>query len=229
MVYNRRAADAFPDRPIRSTASGSSFPSAQIGQETAEGAVMDPSELYSQFSINRLDGDPVPDDLRILLPLRDELAARSGIRLELAEDWTPWLDISGLGEAVRSDPAVAADLRARADVVRLCAFIAEHGTGQYLGYWRGPSHRKVAACPIVVLDQAGQFHLCAAQSFAEAVLERNYAHPGFHDLRDWIQGLGIPITWENPSQLTLPHEKLPPKELYRQKFEQYHRSLLSHE
>jgi hypothetical protein len=188
---------------------------------TAEGAVMDSSELYSQFSINRLDGEPVPDDLWILLPYRDELTVRSGVRLELVEDWTPWLDQTALGEAVRSDPAAAADLRARADVARLCAFIAEDAGGEYLGYWRGPSHRHIPGCPIVVLDQAGQFHLCAAQSFAEAVLERSYAHPEFRELRDWLQSLGISIAWDSPSQLTLPHEKLPPRELYRRLFEQY--------
>jgi hypothetical protein len=189
---------------------------------------MDSNELYSQFSINRLDGEPVPDDVRILLPDRDELEARGRIRLVLDEDWHPWMDTTGLGEAILSDPAGAASIRARAEVTRLCAFVAEDGAGQYLGYWRGPSHRKIPGCPIVLLDHAANFHLCAAQSFAEAVLEYNYARRGFHDLRDWLQSLGITITWESPSQLTLPHEKVPPKELYRQLFEQYQRSLLSH-
>ncbi len=53
---------------------------------------MDSSEVFSQFSDNRLDGEAVPDDLRILLPHRDELAARSGFRLVLEEVWAPWLD-----------------------------------------------------------------------------------------------------------------------------------------
>jgi hypothetical protein len=227
MSYNSHLADAFREGPIRATSSESSLRSAQTGKKTAEGAVMDSSELFSQFSINRLDGEPVPDDLWILLPHRDELAARSGFRLVLDEDWHPWTDTAGLSEAIRSDPAIAADIRARAEVCRLCAFIAEDGAGQYIGYWRGPSSRKIPGCPIVVHDSAGQFHLCAALSFAEAVLERNYPQPGFHDLRDWLQSLGISVAWESPSQLTLPHEKLPPKELHRQLFEQYHRSLLS--
>ena len=61
------------------------------GEKTAGGAIMDSSEVFSQFSINRLDGEAVPDDLRILLPHRDELAGRSGFRLVLDEDWAPWL------------------------------------------------------------------------------------------------------------------------------------------
>src|SRR5262249_24889049 len=133
-----------------------------------------------------------------------------------------------LSEAIRSDPAAAADIRARAEVARLCTFVAEDGVRQYIGYWRGQSHRKIPGSPIVVDDPAGQFHLCAPQSLPEAVLERHYTQPGFLDLRDWFQSLGISIAWESPSQLTLPHEKVPPRELHRQLFEQYHRSLLSH-
>ena len=188
---------------------------------------MDSSEVFSRFSINRLDGEPVPDDLRILLPHRDELAVRSGVRLELDEDWTAWLDTSGLGEALRSDPDALANLRARAEVCRLTAFVAVDGVSQYLGYWRGPTRRKVASSPLVVLDDDGQFHLCVSLTFAEAVLERAYGREGFQDLRDWFQSLGIPIGWESPSQLTFPHEKLPPKELHRQLVERYRSSLLS--
>ena len=79
----------------------------------------------------------------------------------------------------------------------------------------------------MVLDDTGQFHLCISSTFAEAVLERAYGREGFQDLRDWFQSLGIPIGWESPSQLTFPHEKLPPKELHRQLFERYRNSLLS--
>jgi len=188
---------------------------------------MDSSELFSRFSINRLDGEPVPDDLCILLPHRDELAERSGIRLVLDDDWAPWLDTSGLGEAVRNDPDAAANIRALSEVCRLIAFVAVDPAGQYLGYWRGPTRRKLAESPLVVLDSSSQFHLCVSSTFAEAVLERAYGHEGFPDLRGWLQSIGITIGWESPSQLTFPHEKLPPKELHRQLFERYRSSLRS--
>jgi hypothetical protein len=187
---------------------------------------MDPSEVFSLFSINRLDGEPVPDDLRILLPHRDELAARGGVHLELDDDWAPRIDAGALADAARSDPETVADLRARAEVCRLCAFVAHDRAGRYLGYWRGVSRRKVDGSPLVVLDDSGQFHLCAAQTFAEAVLERAYGREEFQDLRDWFRSLGISVGWESPGQLTLPHEKLPPKELHRQLFDRYRRSLL---
>lgn len=187
---------------------------------------MDSSEVFSQFSHNRLDGEAVPDDLRILLPHRDELAARSGFRLVLDEDWAPWLDPGASAESVHADPAAVANLRATAEVCRLIAFVAEDGEGQYVGYWRGPSHRKVVLSPLVVYDRTGQFHLCVSSTFAESVLERAYGNEGFPELRDWFQSLGISIGWDSPSQLTFPHEKLPPKEMYRQLSERYLRSLL---
>ena len=188
---------------------------------------MEPDEVLSLFSIDRLDGEPVPEDVRRLLPHRDMLARLSGVHLEPEGGGPPGLDTNEMSEAVRTDPDAAADLRARADVCRQCSFIAGDRAGQYLGYWRGPSRRKVALSPIVVLDAAGQFHLCAAQTFAEAVLERAYGQDGFLALRDWLQSLGISVFWESPAQLTLPHEKLPPRELYRQLYERYRRSLRS--
>lgn len=186
---------------------------------------MDPDDILSQFAIDRLDGDPVPDDLQILLPHRDELALRSGFVLMLDENESPRLAADDLAVAVRSDPDAAADLRARAEVCRLCAFVAHDTDRGYLGYWRGPSHRKAGASPLVALDDSGPFHLCAAQTFAEAVLERNYGRKSFPELKDWLESLGISIGWENPSQLTLPHERFPPRDLYRELYDRYRRSL----
>jgi hypothetical protein len=186
---------------------------------------MDPNEVLSLFSMNRLDGEPVPDDLRILLPHRDELTARTGVELELDERWNPLGD--GGGAAAVGDVDAVADHRARAEVCRLCAFVARDGEGRSLGYWRGPTNREVAASPVVVLDEKGHFHLCIAQTFAEAVLERAYGRPEFQELKEWLDSLGIAVAWDSPTQLTLPHEKLPPKDLHRQLAERYRRALLS--
>src|ERR1051325_1525673 len=40
---------------------------------------MDTDTMLREFSANRLGGDPVPEDLRRLLPQRDELAEQIGI------------------------------------------------------------------------------------------------------------------------------------------------------
>ena len=185
---------------------------------------MSSTEILSEFSRNRLDGEPVPDDLSILLRHRDELAQRTGIRLESAEEWAPWRDTSLLTQNDRQDPDAIASFRAVHEVSRFIAFVAEQN-GRFFGYWRGPTRRTVANSPLVVLDGDGQFHLCIASSFAEAVLEKHYGHEGFEELRAWLQSVGITIGWENPSQLTFPHEKLPPKEMYKDLFHRYRKAL----
>src|SRR5262249_45842161 len=189
-----------------------------------EGAAMDLSELFSEFSMNRLDGEPVPDDLGLLLTHRDELAGRTGLALESGDHWAP-PSHRRAGGTPPGAPDGAGAPRARAAVCRLCAFVAHDRERSYLGYWRGPTKREIASSPIVVLDGNGQFHLCAAQTFAEAVLERAYGRPEFAELREWLRSLGIPIGWDSPAQSTFPHAKLPPKELHRQLAEQYRRSL----
>lgn len=188
---------------------------------------MSSTEMLSQFSRNRLGGEPVPEDLKLLLPHRDELAERSGIRLEWAEGWAPWLDTGRLTEADRANPDVMANIRATHEVCVYVAFVAADRDGQYLGYWRGPGRRIVERSPLVFLDDEGQFHLCISSSFGEAVLEKAYGDEGYHKLRDWLRSLGIPITWESPSQMTFPHEKLPPKELHKRIFESYRMGLRS--
>jgi hypothetical protein len=189
--------------------------------EAKEGAVMIASEVLSQMSRNRLGGEPVPDDLKILLLHRDELAERTGLWLEWAEDWAPWLDSSDLGESEPRDPDVAANARAIEEVCRLIAFVAADEEDEYLGYWRGPTRRRVADSPLVFFDNQGQFHLCVASTFAEAVLEREYGGERFAELRSWLVSLGIAIGWESPAQITFPHEKLTPKELHKQLFDRY--------
>jgi hypothetical protein len=185
---------------------------------------MTSTEILSEFSRNRLDGEPVPDDLKILLHHRDELAERTGIRLDWAEEWAPRLVTSSLSQADRQDPDIIANLRAIHEVCRFITFVAEQN-GRYFGYWRGPTHRSVASSPLVVFDNDGLFHLCIASSFAETILEKSYGHEGFHEFRSWLQSIGISIGWENPSQLTFPHEKLAPKEMYKELFERYRKAL----
>src|SRR5262249_1442608 len=178
-----------------------------------EGAVMSSDEIRSQFSRNRLNGEPVPHDVQIFLPLRDELAQRTGMRVEWAEDWATWLTPIDLNEDERRDPTIAATLRATEDVCRLIAFVASLEDDSYIGYWRGPTHRPVAESPLVLFDAKGQFHILAASSFAEAILAREYGRDRFARLRAWLRALGIPIGWESPSILTYPHEKPTPNEL----------------
>jgi hypothetical protein len=71
---------------------------------------MDTDTILREFSAHRLGGDPVPDDLRVLLPHRDELAERTGIELSWAKDWAPWLDHSYLRPEERRYAPILAQL-----------------------------------------------------------------------------------------------------------------------
>jgi hypothetical protein len=190
-----------------------------------EDTVMNSSEVLAEFSRNRLGGERVPDDLRLLLPHRDELVQRTGIRLEWIPEWNPWLESIHLRENERTDPDGAASLFATEEICRLTAFVAALESGEYFGYWRGPTERKVAESPLVFLDREGHFHLCVASSFAEAILAREFGGARFTKLRAWFRALGIPIGWENPEQLTYPYERHPPRDLHKELFARFRSEL----
>src|SRR4051794_27154531 len=96
-------------------------------------------EIEAQFSANRLGGDALPGDLRILLENRDELAQRTGIVLDWSTDWAPWLDNSYLSPDALKKPEIRAAVRATEDVCRMSSFVIASEDSNFLGYWRGPA------------------------------------------------------------------------------------------
>jgi hypothetical protein len=182
---------------------------------------MSASRHVAQMSANRLGGEPVPGDVRILQAHNDELARRTGIALHREKRWAPWLDTSYLSAAERANPDIAANVRAIEEVCGLIAFIAEYEEGEYIGYWRGPGKRAVAVSPLVRLDNEGQFNLCAGPSFAEAVLGEVYGDEKFAELRDWLRSLGIGVRAETAAELKYPRVKDRPDELHNKLYRRY--------
>jgi hypothetical protein len=185
---------------------------------------MDTDTILRGFSANRLEGDPVPDDLRRLLPRRDELAQRTGIELNWAKDWAPWLDHSYLRPEERKDPGIAANIRAMAEVSSLIAFVAQEEDGQYFGFWRGRDKLPITKCPLLFLDNEGQFNPCVASNFAECVLEHTWGEERFSELRDWFRSLGITIPFNDEKTLLArdwPDRSHEAKKLHRELFDRY--------
>jgi hypothetical protein len=180
--------------------------------------------ILSDFSRNRLDGEPVPDDVKALLRFHEELAERTEIEPNWTPGWAPWLDTSYLNDGARADPDIAANVRAIADVCGLIAFVATDDEEQYFGYWRGPEHRKVADSPLVFFDNEGQFTICASRTLAEAVLSRVYDDERFADLRDWFKAIGIKVGCETVSELTCPQDEYPPNKLHNELYYRYGKS-----
>ena len=161
---------------------------------------MNPAEIASAFSRNRLNGEPIPSDLAKLLNHRDAWMELTEFELNWDEDWAPWLDTSYLNEADRANPDIMANVRAIADVCKLIAFVASNDESEYLGYWRGPDSCAIANSPLVILDNEGQFS-SAGPTFAEACLSRLTDEDRFQETREWLGSIGIKVAAETLDDL----------------------------
>jgi hypothetical protein len=179
------------------------------------------NEMESLFSLNRLGSEPVPPDLLILLQNADELRRRTGITFSSAPGWSPWLDTSYLSDTEKRNPDIMASVRANQEVCGLIAFVAELEDSEYLGYWRGPTGRPIASSPLVILDNEGQFRLCAGSCFAEALLERIYDEERFGTLKAWLQSLGISIPQNSIDDFAYRGDQDDPNALSLELFERY--------
>jgi hypothetical protein len=177
-------------------------------------------KAVSQFSANRLNGEPIPADVAILLAHADELAERTGIVLHAEKDWAPWADTSYLSAKDLANPDIAANVRAIAEVHAMIAYIAVDDEDQYLGYWRGPDARPIAGSSLVFFDNEGQFELCPGTTFAEAVLSR-ISEDDFEELRDWFAEIGITVEAETQDDLADPEEQVVPNDLHKERYRQY--------
>jgi hypothetical protein len=185
---------------------------------------MNTDTMLREFSAHRLGGDPVPDDLRQLLLQRDELAERTGIEFSWAKDWAPWLDHSYPRPEERTDPGIAANICAMADVSSLIAFVAQEEDAQWYGFWRGPDRLPIAKSPLIFLDNEGQFNPCVASNFAECVLEHTWGEERFNALRDWFRSLGITIPIDDEKTLLArgwPERSHEAKKLHDELFRRY--------
>ena len=180
---------------------------------------MQPDEL-SDFSKNRLRGEPVPDDARILLEHRRELLQLLGVDMQPVADWTPWLDTSYLSEADRANPDIVANVQAVHDICAWISFVAAYEDGEYYGYWRGPEGRPVAESPTVLLDNEGQFQLCAGRTLAEALLARAAA---FEEARDWMRSIGIDVPWDSEADIPWFEDEHDPDQLHREAYDRHRR------
>jgi hypothetical protein len=179
--------------------------------------------ILAQFSQNRLDSEPVPDDVQLLLANRKKFSERTGVELNWKKKWAPWLDTSYLRPDELANPDIAANLRAIEEVCGLIAFIAANEDDSiYFGYWRGPRKRSIAKSPVVCLDSEGQFRLLAGSRFAEAILVATTFDPEqFAEMRDWLRSLGIKIRWETLEKAKWPKDKDKPDELHRKLYYRY--------
>jgi hypothetical protein len=110
------------------------------------------------------------------------------------------------------------------EVCSLIAFVAEEEDGQYIGFWRGRAQLPIEECPLVFLDNEGQFNPCVAANFAECVLELTWGQQRFNELRDWFRSLGITIPFDDEKTLHSrgwPERSHEAKKLHGELFDRY--------
>lgn len=172
-------------------------------------------EIEELFSRNRLGGEPIPDDLRILLEHREALWNLTGIELNWEPGWAPWRDTSYLTQEDWANPDIAANVEAINSVSNLTAFIAANEDGEYIGYWRGPEGRLISESPLIRLDSEGQFGLAGGGNFAAALLFHEFDQR-FDELRAWLLSLGISPLPESPDELVDPQGISSPKHVHEE-------------
>ncbi len=163
------------------------------------------TELEQAFSLHRLAGETIPDDLAAILAHREEFAARTGYEMSAEPDWAPWLDTSYLSEEELKEPSLAAAVASGKEICEMISFVAASEDGEYLGYWHGYEGFGVAHAPIVWLSNDGQFCLLGGPRFAEAYLSLQECEgEEYAALRDWFTAIGIAGIAETPPQWQLP-------------------------
>jgi len=153
-----------------------------------------PTPLESAFSAQRLRGEPLPEDLRVLLLHRDELAGQLGLQMREEPGWAPSRAHGTPRRADWANADAAADAQAIAQVCERIAFALASEHGECYGYWRGEDGRGgIDTAPLVKLGKERRFQVCAGRTLAETLLfEFSYGDVvRFGELRDWLDALGL--------------------------------------
>ncbi|WP_405669088.1 hypothetical protein OG612_33785 [Streptomyces sp. NBC_01527] len=112
-------------------------------------------ERLAEFSRERLDGRPIPDDLRVLLVAQWEGRTDFTRLLDLdffeAGEVHPLLDTSYLSEIELADPEMQSVNAGAAEMAKYVRLVAKGGKG-WIGYWLHPDEPADRAWHLVELD-----------------------------------------------------------------------------
>ncbi|MFE4329504.1 hypothetical protein ACFRQM_08600 [Streptomyces sp. NPDC056831] len=112
-------------------------------------------ERLAEFSRERLDGRPMPDDLRVLLVAqwegRTDFTRLVDLDFFEAGEVHPLLDTSYLSEKELADPEIQAVNAAAAEMAKYVKLVAKGGKG-WIGYWLHPDEPTDRAWHLMELD-----------------------------------------------------------------------------
>ncbi|MFF5338573.1 hypothetical protein [Streptomyces sp. NPDC013181] len=160
-------------------------------------------ERLAEFSRERLDGRPLPDDLRALLIAqwegRNEFARLLDLEFFEPDEPHPFLDTDYLSEEELADPEMQAVNAATARMAEYVKLVAKGGVG-WVGYWLHPDEPASPAWRPIGLDtEFTLWHLRGTTLTEAAAAEQS----GYQDEPDerlayaeivaQLDALGMPI------------------------------------
>ncbi|WP_405898356.1 hypothetical protein OG242_13190 [Streptomyces sp. NBC_00727] len=161
-------------------------------------------ERLAAFSRERLDGRPVPDDLRVLLIAqwegRDDFARLLGLEFFEPGELHPFLDTDYLSAEELADPEMQAVNAGAARMSEYVKLVAKGGKG-WVGYWLHPD--EPAGRPIE-LDTEFSLWPMTGSTLTEAVAFEQSAYQdepderlAYGQLAAELRALGLPLSTED--------------------------------
>ncbi|MFB6873587.1 hypothetical protein [Streptomyces sp. NPDC056323] len=180
-------------------------------------------ERLAEFSRERLDGRPIPDDLRVLLVAqwegRTEFTRLLDLEFFEAGEVHPLLDTSYLSEKELADPEMQAVNAAAAEMAEYVKLVAKGGKG-WIGYWLRPDEPADRAWHLMELDTEFSFWGLAGLTLTEGVAaERAHYQDepderiAFTQLAAELAGLGLPLSTQDYGALDDIEYTVDPEEL----------------
>ncbi|QLY29457.1 hypothetical protein H0264_30005 [Nocardia huaxiensis] len=161
----------------------------------------------AEFSRERLDGRPIPDDLRVLLVAQWEGRTDFGHLLDLdffeAGEVNPLLDTSYMREEDLAHPETQADNAGAAELARYLKLVAKGGKG-WVGYWLHPDEPVNRGWRVIMLDTEFTFWGLTGFSLAEGVAAVQAGYQDEPDVRiaftrlaAELAELGLPLSTQD--------------------------------
>ena len=180
-------------------------------------------ERLAEFSRERLDGRPIPDDLRVLLVAQWEGRTDFTRLLDLdffeAGEVHPLLDTSYLSEIELADPEMQSVNAGAAEMAKYVQLVAKGGKG-WIGYWLHPDEPADRAWHLVELDSEFTFWGLVGLTLTEgsAAEQASYQDEpderiAFTQLAAELAELGLPLSTQDydaldDTEYTVDPEKL---------------------
>ncbi|WP_327350673.1 hypothetical protein [Streptomyces sp. NBC_01304] len=180
-------------------------------------------ERLAEFSRERLDGRPLPDDLRVLLVAQWEGRKDFTHLLDLdffeAGEVHPLLDTSYLSEKELADPEMQAVNAGAAEMAKYVKLVAKGGKG-WIGYWLHPDEPADRAWHLIELDTEFTFWGLVGLTLAEgsAAEQASYQDEpderiAFTQLAAELAELGLPLSTQDYDALDDTEYTVAPEEL----------------